>query len=102
MEDRWRNVQSHYLKHGPDLLLDEGQGLEKVVGLNVLSRHGVVGDACVQIVRIAPTYWEKIFPLFLAQNERGCHQRQCSYSTHLFSHLREAMNHPKGLCQNLS
>ena len=37
-----------------------------------------------------------------AQNERGCHQRQCSYSTHLFSHLREAMNQPKGLCQNLS
>ena len=32
----------------------------------------------------------------------GCHQRQCSYSTHLFRHLREAMNHPKGLCQNLS
>jgi len=37
-----------------------------------------------------------------AQNERGCHQRQCSHSTHLFIHLREAMNHPKGLCQNLS
>jgi hypothetical protein len=36
-----------------------------------------------------------------AQNERSCHQRQCSYSTPLFSHLREAMNHPKGLCQNL-
>jgi hypothetical protein len=38
----------------------------------------------------------------MAQNERGCHQRQCSYGTHLFSHLREAMNHPKGLCQHLS
>jgi hypothetical protein len=37
-----------------------------------------------------------------AQNERGCHQRQCSYSTHLFRHLREAMNHLKSLCQNLS
>jgi hypothetical protein len=37
-----------------------------------------------------------------AQNERGCHQRQCSYSTLLFRHLREAMNHPKVLCQNLS
>jgi hypothetical protein len=22
-----------------------------------------------------------------AQNERGCHQRQCSYSTHVFRHL---------------
>ena len=39
---------------------------------------------------------------YVAQNERGCHQRQCSCSTHLFRHLREAMNHPKGLCQNLS
>jgi hypothetical protein len=38
----------------------------------------------------------------LAQNERGCHQRQCSHSTHLFRYLRETMNHPKGLCQNLS
>jgi hypothetical protein len=37
----------------------------------------------------------------LAQNERGCHQRQCNCSTHLFRHLREAKNHPKGLCQNL-
>jgi hypothetical protein len=55
MEDRLRNVQSHHLKPSPDLPLDEGQGLEKVVGLDVLSRHGVVGDACVQIVRIAPT-----------------------------------------------
>src|SRR5262249_23098976 len=24
---------------------------------------------------------------YLAQNERGCHQRQCSYSTHVFRHL---------------
>ena len=39
---------------------------------------------------------------FKAQNERGCHQRQCSYSTHLFRHLWEAMHHQKGLCQNLS
>ena len=23
----------------------------------------------------------------LAQNARGCHQRQCSYSTHVFRHL---------------
>jgi hypothetical protein len=38
----------------------------------------------------------------LAQNERGCHQRQCSYSTRLFKQLWEALNHPKGLCQNLS
>jgi len=26
-------------------------------------------------------------PPNLAQNERGCHQRQCSYSTHVFRHL---------------
>jgi hypothetical protein len=37
-----------------------------------------------------------------AQNERGCHQRQCSYSTHLFKYLWKARNHPIGRCQNLS
>jgi len=25
--------------------------------------------------------------LYMAQNERGCHQRQCSNSTHVFRHL---------------
>ena len=40
--------------------------------------------------------------VLLAQNERRCHQRQCSCSARLFRWLWEAMNHPKGLCQNLS
>jgi hypothetical protein len=37
---------------------------------------------------------------YVAQNERGCHQRQCSSSTHVFRLLREAMKHPKGRCHN--
>ena len=40
-------------------------------------------------------FQDEDFATLLAQNERGCHQRQCSYSTHVFRHLWEAMNHPK-------